>query len=157
MIDATHLKAHRTAASLLKKGCSPSYRAHQGRTELQAPTVSDVGGRQFVVLLSEGQMSDHQKTHLVLDALPPARSLIADWGYDSAWFRDALATKRYPPLIPSSASLAVPRLLQDPLSATAQASRIRSPSSRTGDALPPATIHALTRPSLPSGSSPEPR
>jgi putative transposase len=23
MIDATHLKAHQTAASLLKKGCSP--------------------------------------------------------------------------------------------------------------------------------------
>ena len=37
MIDATHLKAHRTAASLLKKGCSPSYRAHERRPELQAP------------------------------------------------------------------------------------------------------------------------
>lgn len=36
MIDATHLKAHRTAASLLKRGCSPSYRANQRRTELQA-------------------------------------------------------------------------------------------------------------------------
>ncbi len=33
MIDATHLKAHRTAASLLKKGCSPPYRAHQRRLE----------------------------------------------------------------------------------------------------------------------------
>jgi putative transposase len=28
MIDATHLKAHRTAASLLKKGSFPMYRAH---------------------------------------------------------------------------------------------------------------------------------
>ena len=37
MIDATQLKAHRTAASLLKKGISPSYRANQGRAELQAP------------------------------------------------------------------------------------------------------------------------
>jgi hypothetical protein len=37
MIDATHLKAHRTAASLLKKGAySPTYRAHQRRPELQA-------------------------------------------------------------------------------------------------------------------------
>ena len=36
MIDATHLKAHRTAASLLKKACSPTYRAHQRRLELQA-------------------------------------------------------------------------------------------------------------------------
>lgn len=36
MIDATHLKAHRTAASLLKKVCSPTYRAHEGRPELEA-------------------------------------------------------------------------------------------------------------------------
>ena len=28
MIDTTYLKAHRTAASLLKKGCSPPHRAH---------------------------------------------------------------------------------------------------------------------------------
>jgi hypothetical protein len=37
MMDATHLKAHRTAASLLERGCSPPYRANQGRAELEAP------------------------------------------------------------------------------------------------------------------------
>ena len=39
MIDTTHLKAHRTAASLLKKGVRAMlsmYRACQGRSELQA-------------------------------------------------------------------------------------------------------------------------
>jgi transposase len=36
MIDSTHLKAHRTAASLLKKGSFPLYRAHERRAELQA-------------------------------------------------------------------------------------------------------------------------
>ena len=36
MIDATHLKAHRTAASLLKKGLFQTYRAHQRRLELEA-------------------------------------------------------------------------------------------------------------------------
>ena len=35
MIDATHLKAHRTAASLLKKGCFQMYRANQRRVEFQ--------------------------------------------------------------------------------------------------------------------------
>ena len=35
MIDATHLKAHRTAASLPKKGSFPLYRADKRRTELQ--------------------------------------------------------------------------------------------------------------------------
>lgn len=36
MIDTTHLKAHRTAASLLKKGCSPPYRANKRWVELEA-------------------------------------------------------------------------------------------------------------------------
>lgn len=36
MIDATHLKAHRTAASLLKRGCSPTYWGHQRWLEFQA-------------------------------------------------------------------------------------------------------------------------
>ena len=35
MIDATHLKAHRTAASLLKKGFSPPYRTHKRRSEFK--------------------------------------------------------------------------------------------------------------------------
>jgi putative transposase len=36
MIDATHLKAHRTAASLLKKDLFPDVSGHQRRLELQA-------------------------------------------------------------------------------------------------------------------------
>ena len=37
MIDATHLKAHRTAANLLKKGSFPMYRTHKRRVEFKAP------------------------------------------------------------------------------------------------------------------------
>ena len=36
MIDSTHLKAHRTSASLLKKGALPAYRPQPGRADLQA-------------------------------------------------------------------------------------------------------------------------
>src|SRR4051812_15428858 len=36
MMDATHLKAHRTAASLHKKGGFPLYRSHERRPELEA-------------------------------------------------------------------------------------------------------------------------
>jgi transposase len=36
MIDATHLKAYRTAATFLKRAYSPTYRAHEGRSELEA-------------------------------------------------------------------------------------------------------------------------
>ncbi len=58
--------------------------------------------------LSKGQMSDHKGASLVLDTLPPARTLIADRGYDSAGFRQALAAKGIAPCIPSSRSRKVP-------------------------------------------------
>ena len=49
-------------------------------------------------------MSDHKGARLVLDVLPPASSLIADRGYDSTWFRKALAARGIEPCIPSSRS-----------------------------------------------------
>jgi putative transposase len=49
--------------------------------------VCDGGGRPNILLLTEGQMSDHVGAGLVPDALPPASSLIADRGYESVWFR----------------------------------------------------------------------
>lgn len=54
------------------------------------------------MVLSEGQMSDHQGARLVLGASPPTRSLVADRGYDNTWFRDALAAWGITPCIPSS-------------------------------------------------------
>ena len=55
MIDATHLKAHRTAASLLKKGALPR---HIGRTKgglnSKLHAVCDGEGRPVVLLLSAG-------------------------------------------------------------------------------------------------------
>ena len=49
-------------------------------------------------------MSDHRGASLVLDTLPPASHLLADRGYDSAWFRSALGARGITPCIPSSAS-----------------------------------------------------
>ena len=45
------------------------------------------------MLLSEGQMSDYKGAALVLDALPPAKALLSDRGYDADWFRKALAER----------------------------------------------------------------
>ena len=53
-------------------------------------------------------MSDHKGARLVLEALPPAKTLIADRGYDSSWFREALTGRGIEPCIPSSKSRKVP-------------------------------------------------
>jgi transposase len=53
-------------------------------------------------------MSDHKGARLVLEALPSGSTLIADRGYDSNWFRDALAERNITPCIPATESRKTP-------------------------------------------------
>ena len=52
------------------------------------------------MLLTEGQVSDHKRAAFLIDALPPARRLIADRGYDSSGYRNALRHRGIEPCIP---------------------------------------------------------
>lgn len=56
------------------------------------------------MLLTEGQMSDHKGAVLLFSRLPNAKELLADKGYDSDWFRNALATRGITPCIPPTAN-----------------------------------------------------
>ena len=56
------------------------------------------------MLLSEGQMSDYKGAALMLDALPKAKAMLGDRGYDADWFRSALATRKITACIPSKAN-----------------------------------------------------
>ena len=47
----------------------------------------------MIMLLSEGQMSDHKGAALMFASLPKARELLGDKGYDPGWFRKALAER----------------------------------------------------------------
>jgi transposase len=62
--------------------------------------VCDGRGRPLVMLLSEGQMSDYQGAALMIDALPKAKALLGDKGYDADWFRQALTERGITPCIP---------------------------------------------------------
>jgi transposase len=57
------------------------------------------------MLLSEGQMSDYKGAALMLDALPRAKALLGDKGYDADWFRAALAKRKIRACIPSKGSV----------------------------------------------------
>jgi transposase len=46
----------------------------------------------LILLLTEGQVSDYRGAATILPALPAADVLIADKGYDSDWFREALGS-----------------------------------------------------------------
>lgn len=52
--------------------------------------------------ITEGQLSDHRGAALILPALPSARELIADRGYDSNRFRAVLLARGIAPCIPST-------------------------------------------------------
>ncbi len=60
------------------------------------------------MLLSEGQMSDYKGAALMLDALPPAKTMLADRGYDADWFRNALAKRGIAACIPSKVNRKTP-------------------------------------------------
>ena len=66
--------------------------------------MCDRDGRPLILLLSEGQMSDYKGAALMLDALPRAKVLLGDKGYDANWFRDALAARGMAACIPSRAN-----------------------------------------------------
>jgi len=53
------------------------------------------------MLLSEGQMSDYKGAALMINALPEAKVLLGDRGYDADWFRNALAERKITACIPS--------------------------------------------------------
>ena len=60
------------------------------------------------MLLSEGQMSDFKGAALMIDALPKAKALLGDKGYDADWFRAALEQRCIAPCIPSKTNRKVP-------------------------------------------------
>jgi transposase len=49
-------------------------------------------------------MSDHKGAVLLFPQLPKAKELLADKGYDSDWFRKALAARGIAPCIPPTAN-----------------------------------------------------
>ncbi len=60
------------------------------------------------MLLSEGHVSDYKGAALMINALPKAKALLADRGYDADWFLTALAERGITACIPSKANRKVP-------------------------------------------------
>ena len=69
--------------------------------------MCDGQGRPIILLLTEGQMSDHKGARLLLPSLPSAKELLADRGYDSNRFRAGLVERGIEPCIPSTKSRTV--------------------------------------------------
>ncbi|WP_367717616.1 IS5 family transposase [Nitratireductor sp. GISD-1A_MAKvit] len=106
MIDATYLKAHRTASSLRGKkgGAGRLIGRTKGGMNTKLHAVTDTNGRPISFFITAGQVSDYTGAAALLDELPKAKWLLADRGYDADWFRDALQAKGITPCIPGRKS-----------------------------------------------------
>jgi hypothetical protein len=86
MLDATHLKTHRAAASFLKKGLFSDVSGAPKRPELQAARGLRQQWTSACQLVSEGQMSDYKGAALKSPTMCPrpdnswpTRGAVAFW------------------------------------------------------------------------------
>ncbi|WP_228391861.1 IS5 family transposase [Gluconobacter aidae] len=110
MIDATYLKAHRTASSLRPKKGDPGRLIDRtkGGMNTKLHAVIDQNGRPLSFFMTAGQISDYTGAAALLDSLPAAQWMLGDRGYDADWFRDALEEKGIKPCIPGQKSRGKP-------------------------------------------------
>jgi len=92
-----------------KKGSVPRCIGRtKGGLNSKLHAVCDGYGRPLIMLLSEGQTSDFKGAASMLAALPRARDLLGDKGYDAGWFRQALAERGIAACIPSKSNRKIP-------------------------------------------------
>ena len=102
MIDATHLKAHRTHQACAKKrGSKRLIEQTRGGMNSKLNVVCDSKGRPIQMYLSAGQTSDYVGVAGLLRLLLPVKCLPAGRGYVADWLRSALMDVNITPCIPS--------------------------------------------------------
>jgi IS5 family transposase len=104
MIDATYLKAHRTACSLHAKRGARSPDRSKGGMNTKLHAVTDAKGRPIRFFMSAGQVSDHTGAAALLDSLPQADWFLADRGYVADWLRKTLQDRGIKACIPGKTS-----------------------------------------------------
>jgi hypothetical protein len=102
VIDATYLKAHRTAAILsVKKGVRPRHRAHEKRAEHQASCGGGRKGRTAEAPHDRGRGGRLHRSAALLGDLPEGERLLADRDTLRP-MPDRLPLRHLPSLPPSS-------------------------------------------------------
>ena len=100
-IDATYLKACRTASSLWsEKGRGRLIERTKGGMNTKVHAVSEIVGRLIVFLMTTGQVSDCTGARALMNSLPAAGWLLVGRGYDAEWFRETVVDRRVARCIP---------------------------------------------------------
>ncbi len=102
MIDATYLKAHRTATSMAAKkgGRGRLIGRITGGMNTKLHAICDSQGRPLNLFVTAGQVSGYVGARALLSSLPSVDWLLGDRGYDADWFREALEDRGISACIP---------------------------------------------------------
>ena len=101
MLDATDIKAHRTACSLNKGGMSPPDWSYQGGHDQQAPWgLPQQRWSPAAPHLRGGQCSDFTGADVLLKDLPPVATVIGGKRYDRDKIRKMLSQQGITSCIP---------------------------------------------------------
>ena len=102
-IDATYVKAHRTAQGGQRGARAQAIGPSRGGQTTKIHALTDVLGRPGVLLLTPGNASDVTTAPAVLAEAPGRiRRLAADKGYDADWLRADLRDQGITPVIPGT-------------------------------------------------------
>jgi IS5 family transposase len=102
MIDARHLKPHRTASSVgLKKGGRGCLigRTNGGQNS-KRHAATDAVERPNRLFMTVGNVSGYIEARAFLLSLPAVEWVLADRGYDADWFREGLKERSIKPSDP---------------------------------------------------------
>jgi len=102
MIDATYLKAHRTATSMAAKkgGRGRLIGRTKGGMKTKLHAICNSQGRPLNLFVTAGQVSDYIGARALVSSLPTVEWQLGDRGYDADWFREALKDKGIRACIP---------------------------------------------------------
>ncbi|WP_170440224.1 IS5 family transposase [Ruegeria arenilitoris] len=102
MIDATYLKAHRTATSMAaKRGSGRLIGRPKAGMNTKLHAICDSIGRPLNLFVTAGQVSDYIGFRALLSSIPNVDWLPGDRGYVVDWFRDAFTYEGIRACIPS--------------------------------------------------------
>ncbi len=151
MIDATYLKADRTASSpRVKERLGALIGRTKGGMNTKLHAVTDANGRPISFFITAGQVSDYTGAAALLDELPKAKWLLGDRGHDADGCRDASQANGSSPAFRVGNHATKPSNTTNAAANGATGSRSCSGVSKTGGVILRATIDAQWSSSRPS-------
>ncbi|WP_156394266.1 IS5 family transposase [Methylobacterium sp. Leaf94] len=108
MLDASHVKAHRSASGGKGGPWSQAIGRSRGGFTSKIHCLADGRGRPVAFTLTPGSVADITMALPLLEAVVPPKRLIADKAYNAQSLKDWLKSRRVIATIPSTATRTVP-------------------------------------------------